>query len=84
MGSITKNEIENTNDKDNILKFKHINLNNAEYILLNCYSKDIYRYEPAKIFIDSSYDELINDYVILLPNKKKLIISDIFFQSEKK
>lgn len=48
-----------------------------EYILSVLFT-DILGFE-----INFNYDELINDYVILLPNKKKLIISDIFFQSEK-
>ena len=61
IGSITNYEIDNTKDKDNILKFKHINLNNTEYLLLNCISKDFYRYNPSKIFIDSNFDDLINE-----------------------
>jgi len=61
IGDITKYEIEHTKDKDNIVKFKHINLNNTEYILLNCNSRGGYRYEPSKIFIDSSFEELISE-----------------------
>ena len=61
IGDITRYEISKTNDKDNITKFKHINLNNTEYLLLNCTVKGFYKYEPAVIFVDSPYEELIEN-----------------------
>ena len=61
IGDIINYEIEKTKDKDNILKFEHINLNNTEYILLNCNSKGPYRYEPGQTFINSSFTDLAND-----------------------
>ena len=61
IGEITKYEIENTEDRDNILKFKHINLNNTDYLLLNGQIKTHYKYIPAEIFINSDYEELTNN-----------------------
>ena len=59
IGEITKYEIENTTDRDNILKFKHINLNNTEYLLLNGQIIKHYKYDPSEIFNNSDYNELI-------------------------
>ena len=61
IGEITKYEIENYEDKDNILKFKHINLNNTEYLLLNGDIIKYYKYTPAEIFNNSDYEELITN-----------------------
>ena len=61
IGEITKYEIENTEDRDNIEKFKYINLNNTDYLLLNGQIKTHYKYIPAVIFIDSNYEELTNN-----------------------
>ena len=61
IGEITKYEIANTEDGDNISKFKYINLNNTDYLLLNGQIKTHYKYIPAEIFIDSNYEELTNN-----------------------
>ena len=61
IGEITKYEIANTEDRDNIEKFKYINLNNTDYLLLNGQIKTHYKYIPAEIFIDSNYEELTNN-----------------------
>ena len=66
IGEITKYEIENTDDKDNILKFKHINLNNTEYLLLSGEIIKYYQYIPAEIFNNSSYSELSENNSIFL------------------
>ena len=48
----------NPHDKDNILKFKHINTYNTEYLLLNSSVNRVYTYTPAIIFVDLPYDGL--------------------------
>ena len=44
IGEVSKYEIEKSKDRDNILKFKHINLNNTEYLLLNGEITKYYKY----------------------------------------
>jgi hypothetical protein len=61
IGEITKYEIENSKDYDNIVKFKTINLNNTEYLLLNGEIIKHYKYIPAEIFNNSNYEELITN-----------------------
>ena len=61
LGDISKYEIEKSKDRDNILKFKHINLNNTEYLLLNGEITKYYRYIPAEIFNNSKYEELVTN-----------------------
>lgn len=58
IAAITNYEIDTTKDKDNIVKFKNININNTEYLLLNSNRKGYYKYVPAKIFINLPFDEL--------------------------
>ena len=61
LGDISNYEIEKSRDRDNILKFKHINLNNTEYLLLNGVITKYYRYIPAEIFNNSKYEELVKN-----------------------
>ena len=61
LGDISNYEIEKSKDRDNILKFKHINLNNTEYLLLNGVITKYYRYIPAEIFNNSKYEELVKN-----------------------
>ena len=51
LGDISNYEIEKSKDRDNILKFKHINLNNTEYLLLNGEITKYYRYILLKYLI---------------------------------
>jgi len=71
IGAITNYEIEESKDKDNIMKFKNINLNNTEYLLLNSSKKGPYKYNPVVIFIDLPFDDLAekhNDFTEKLFN----------------
>jgi len=61
IGEVSKYEIEKSKDRDNILKFKHINLNNTEYLLLNGEITKYYKYNPAEIFNNSEYEELVTN-----------------------
>ena len=46
-------------DSDNILKFIHINNYNHEYFLLNSNVIRYYSYNPPKVYITDSFDELL-------------------------
>jgi hypothetical protein len=58
---ITEYEI-SKKDKDNIKKFKYINLNNTEYILLNSVVNNIYKYEPGIVSIDLPLKDLLEKH----------------------